>query len=345
MKHVPVLLKESVEALNLQSRGGVVVDATLGGGGHSLEIARRIGPGGQLIAFDLDEAAIRQAQEYFRVSGEKDLSPVTWIKANFIEIEKELIERGIKKVDGVLADLGWRIEQVKDPTYGLSFDSERLDMRLESRGMTSEDQVKTRKVFDNQNQDEKVTKAEFGMRLTAYEIVNFWQEKELKEIFLFLGEEKEASRIARAIVKKRQAEFIQSARELSTLIAQVVSPKRSQKIHPATKVFQALRMVVNRELTNLEIFLDSSWKVLDSGGRLAVVSFHSLEDSLVKKCFRNWAQGCECPKEFPVCICGRDPEGKLITKKPITPNKEELKDNPRSRSAKLRVIEKLREEA
>jgi 16S rRNA (cytosine1402-N4)-methyltransferase len=344
MKHVSVLLKESLDALNVQP-GKVIVDATLGGGGHALEVAKCLGSKGRLIAFDLDESAIKQAQDYFQASGEKNLPSTIWIKKNFVGIKEELEARGIEKVDGILADLGWRIEQVKNDSYGLSFESEKLDMRLNSQGEIFNDQAKIKKVLDNKNQEEKVRKSEEQMRLTAqltaYEIVNFWQEKELREIFLFLGEEKEATRIARAIVKERQEKPVESARELSNLIAQV-KPRRGQKNHPATKVFQALRMVVNQELSNLESFLQASWRVLAPGGRLVIISFHSLEDSLVKKHFRAWSQGCECPKEVPICVCGKELEGKLIKRKPIKPSEEELIDNPRSRSARLRVIEKVK---
>ncbi len=302
-----------MEGLNLK-RGMTVVDATLGSGGHSEKILEKIGKKGRLVAFDVDRLAIESVREKWRIKRVDFEGRVFFADNNFSNLKEELEKWEIGKVDAILADLGWRMEQVEDEKYGMSFlrDS-RLDMR-----------------FD---QDDEKTK-------TAYEIVNNWEEKELKELFFRKGEEKNSAKIARKIVEKRKKEIIETTGQLAQLIEEIC-PRRGKKIHPATKVFQALRIEVNRELENLESFLEQSVEALKREGRLAIISFHSLEDWMVKDFFRTNARGCVCPREFPVCRCGKKAALKIISKKPIISMAEELAINPSARSARLRIAEKI----
>ncbi len=315
--HRTVLLKEAIEALNIK-KGDVIIDATLGAGGHALEILRLIGERGKLIAFDVDKKAVddfkKRITENFPEL-RKRLIPVVDNFKNIKKVVKRLQAEGrIKrdKVNGVLADLGWRIEQVADERYGMSFRKE-MPLKMNFSG------------------DDKV--------LTAEKVVNEWSEKELRNIFQSLGEEREAGRIAKKIVESRQKERIVTTTQLADLITDA-KKNRNGRIHPATKVFQALRIVVNAELSNLELFLEGATDVLESEGRLVVISFHSLEDRTVKKFFRAKARGCVCPEELPVCVCGQSNQFVILQKKGVRPSSAELKENPRARSAVLRILKK-----
>ncbi len=323
MKHITVLPDEAVEALNIKE-GDVVVDATLGTGGHTLKLLEKVGESGKVVGIDLDRKAIGEFEKKIKkidLDNKTNLANrLILVNDNFKNLQNiisRLYVRGdIKqdKVDGILADLGWRIEQVQDIRYGMSFQQDApLNMRMDGR----------------------------KDGLTARQIVNEWSEEELVKIFKELGEEQMAGRIAREIVLRRTAKKINRTGELAELIKDVKGNKTRSKNHPATKVFQALRIVVNEELGNLNIFLEQAVELLKSKGRLAIISFHSLEDRLVKNFFRAKARGCVCPKEIPVCVCDNEPEIKLIKRKGIKPSKGELKNNRRARSARLRVGEKI----
>lgn len=310
--HKSVLLKESIEGLNLK-KGATVVDATLGGGGHGLAMLESIGENGKLIAIDIDERAI----ERFKSKAESLKSKVDSVvlaKGNFSDIKNILGGMNVLAVDGILADLGYSSVQMEDESYGLSFlkDAE-LDMRLDK-----------------------------SQSLTAREIVNSYAEKDLARILREYGEEKFAGKIARAIGERRKTKEIRGTKELAEMVEKAI-PKKFQKSgqHPATKTFQALRIEVNRELSNLKKFIPQAIEILKPGGRLAIISFHSLEDRIVKNIFRENARGCICPVNFPQCRCGNKAKIRLITKKPVIPGDEEIKNNPRARSAKLRVCEKI----
>jgi 16S rRNA (cytosine1402-N4)-methyltransferase len=307
--HKSVLLKEAIEFLKLNP-DAVVVDATLGGGGHSSVILESIGEEGKLIAIDQDEKAIKKFRTYLKPK----IGNIILVKDNFSNLEKILGGQGIKSVDGILADLGYSSTQMEDESYGLSFlkDAE-LDMRL------NKDSV-----------------------LTAKEIINSYAEKDLERILRDYGEEKFARNIAGKIIAYRKTKPIEKTGELAELVKQAI-PQKFQKSgqHPATKTFQALRIEVNQELENLKKFIPQSIEILKPGGRLAIISFHSLEDRIVKNIFRENARGCICPTNFPQCRCGNTPKIKIITKKPVTPDIEEIWDNSRARSAKLRVCERV----
>jgi 16S rRNA (cytosine1402-N4)-methyltransferase len=309
--HIPVLLKEVIEMMNLKD-GQVVVDATLGGGGHAEKILERIGTRGKIVAIDLDEKAIEENKNKF--SDHKD--QIYFVNDNFANLGKALEKIKIKKVDAILADLGWRMDQVEKAEYGISFRKEGpLDMRMN---------------------------ASSSHGVTAEKIINDWDEKELVEIFKKYGEEKHSGLAAKSIVIARKKKEIKTTSELSEILEKSLGRYyRNKKIHPATKVFQALRITVNQELENLEKFLPQALDDLKKGGYLAVIAFNSLEDRIVKKFFQANARGCICPKEFPICNCGQKPRLKIVTSKPVIPGEEELRNNPRSRSAKLRVIQKI----
>lgn len=310
--HKSVLPVETIAALNLKA-GMVVVDATLGGGGHSLEILRRIGANGKLLAIDQDASAIERFQERLRT--EKNIDErVILIKDNFANLSEVLEGAGLDTVDAILADLGFSSDQMDDPARGMSFQADALlDMRLDQ-----------------------------ASRLTAKTVVNKYDELEIERILREYGEERHARRIARKIIEKRKFREIETTGELAELVRSAIPAReRNSKLHPATKTFQALRIEVNRELESLEKFLPQAIEKLKSGGRLAVISFHSLEDRIVKNIFSENARGCVCPKEFPVCRCYQEAKVKVVTRKPIVPGETEISDNPRARSAKLRICEKI----
>lgn len=307
--HIPVLLHEAIDALDIK-KGETVVDATLGEGGHAKEMIERVGKEGTFIGFDLDNEAIGDFQNKEKINTKSYL-----INENFAKLSQTLSGLGIEKVDAILADLGWRAGQIENEKYGMSFQKEGpLDMRL---GNMSGD-------------------------ISAAEIINKWPEHKLVEIFQKYGEERHAKLVARAIVRERRAKEIRTTISLAELIRKSIGFKyKNQRIDPATRIFQALRIVVNNELENLEVFLPQALTSLQRGGRLAIITFHSLEDRIVKQFFKAHAGGCVCPKEIPICVCGKKPVLKIITRKPIVASEEEIKQNPRSRSAKLRVAQKL----
>ncbi|MFO7806895.1 MAG: 16S rRNA (cytosine(1402)-N(4))-methyltransferase RsmH [Candidatus Moraniibacteriota bacterium] len=309
--HKTVLLEEAVNGLNLK-RESVVVDATVGGGGHSLKILDNLDKKGILIGIDIDKKALEEFQDL--IKERKYFSEIILKSENFSNLDKVLQEENIDGVDGILADLGWRSQQIEDKNYGFSFKEDvPLDMRLGKKE-----------------------------GLDAKEIVNNWKAEDLERIFKEFGEERYARKVAMAIEKSRENEKIETTGQLVDIIEKSIGGYyRKLKIHSATRVFQAIRIEVNKELENLETFLEKSLKVLNPGGRMVIISFHSLEDRMVKRFFRTNARGCICPKDLPVCACGEKPLIKIINKKPLTPSEEEIANNSRSRSAKLRIAEKI----
>lgn len=306
--HVPVMLQPCIDALNIKP-DGVYVDGTLGRAGHSREIAKRLTTG-RLICIDRDQAALDAAPG--RLEGLMDR--VTLVHGNFGDLAELLDKLAIEKVDGMLFDLGVSSPQLDDASRGFSYMQDApLDMRM--------DQSST---------------------LSAYEVVNQWPEDELKRILWRYGEERYAPAIARNIAKKREDKPIETTLELVDVIKEAMPPAAlREKQHPAKRSFQAIRIAVNDELGAVETMVGDAVPRLNVGGRLAVISFHSLEDRIVKTALAEFAKGCTCPPDFPVCVCGKKPQIKLTPRKPIVADEKELKINPRARSAKLRVAEKL----
>ena len=303
--HVSVLLKETVDGAFTDPKG-VYADLTTGGGGHSLELAKRL-DGGRLICFDQDKEALEAAGE--RLKG----LPVTLVRSNFCEMKSVLADLGIKELDGIIADLGVSSHQLDTAERGFSFHNDApLDMRMSGEG------------------------------LSARDVVNEYDEGELAKILFDYGEEKFGNRIARGIVNARLTTPIETTGQLAEIIKSSVPAAYRREKNPCRKSFQAIRIEVNHELDVLETALTDGFDVLKVGGRMSVITFHSLEDRIVKNRFKEFCTGCTCPPEFPVCVCGRKPVGRLVDKKPITASPEELERNPRSRSAKLRIIEKIR---
>lgn len=303
--HVSVLLKETVDGAFTDPKG-VYADLTTGGGGHSLELAKRL-DGGRLICFDQDKEALEAAGE--RLKG----LPVTLVRSNFCEMKSVLADLGIKELDGIIADLGVSSHQLDTAERGFSFHNDApLDMRMSGEG------------------------------LSARDVVNEYDEGELAKILFDYGEEKFGNRIARGIVNARLTAPIETTGQLAEIIKSSVPAAYRREKNPCRKSFQAIRIEVNHELDVLETALTDGFDVLKVGGRMSVITFHSLEDRIVKNRFKEFCTGCTCPPEFPVCVCGRKPMGRLVDKKPITASLEELERNPRSRSAKLRIIEKIR---
>ncbi len=306
-EHKSVLLEETIDNLKIRPEG-IYVDGTLGGGGHSYEIAKQL-TSGKLIGIDQDEAAIVAAGE--RLSEYKD--KVTVVRSNYCEMKKVLHSLQIDQVDGILLDLGVSSYQLDTPERGFSYKEDApLDMRMDTRN----------------------TK-------TAKDIVNGYSEMELYRIIRDYGEDNFAKNIAKHIVRMRQDKPIETTFELVEAIKAAIPMKlRVTTGHPAKRTFQAIRIELNRELEVLKETLQDMIEVLAPGGRLCIITFHSLEDRIVKSCFRTNENPCTCPPSFPVCICGKVPSGKVITRKPILPTEEELEHNKRSKSAKLRVFEK-----
>lgn len=305
--HKSVLLKESISGLSPRE-DGVYIDATAGGGGHSSEILKHL-KSGILISLDQDPDAICALKQRF-----KGIKNSIVKESNFSDVRKVMQSLNIAKVDGILFDLGVSSHQLDTPERGFSYHSEALlDMRMSQSGISAED------------------------------VVNDFSEAELSKIIYDFGEEKFSKRIAGAIAQKRKEERIKTTTHLAEIIKEAIpiSSRRKSTHHPARKTFQAIRIFVNDELGNLERGLDESFSLLKSGGRIVVITFHSLEDRIVKKKMIEWCKGCECPPDFPVCVCGKVPRAKLVNRKPILPSEEELKGNNRSRSAKLRVCEKI----
>ena len=305
--HVSVLLKETVDGAFTDPKG-VYADLTTGGGGHSLELAKRL-DGGRLICFDQDKEALEAAGE--RLKG----LPVTLVRSNFCEMKSVLADLGIKELDGIIADLGVSSHQLDTAERGFSFHNDApLDMRMSGEG------------------------------LSARDVVNEYDEGELAKILFDYGEEKFGNRIARGIVNARLTAPIETTGQLAEIIKSSVPAAYRREKNPCRKSFQAIRIEVNHELDVLETALTDGFDVLKVGGRMSVITFHSLEDRIVKNRFKEFCTGCTCPPEFPVCVCGRKSMGKVITRKPILPSKEELEENSRSKSAKLRVFERAGKE-
>lgn len=304
--HVPVLLQEVLQYLEIRP-DGIYADGTAGGAGHSLAIAKQLTPSGHLYAFDRDPDAVETATE--RLAG----YPATVIHANYDEMEHVLKEKGVPGLDGVLMDLGVSSHQFDEASRGFSFHTDApLDMRMSQTGMTAAD------------------------------LVNTAEESELSRILFTYGEERFARNIARKIVAAREIAPIRTTKELAEIILSGVPAQQRRAKNPCRQCFQAIRIAVNGEFEHLEAGLKAAFSMLKPGGRLAVITFHSLEDRIVKQQFAQWCRGCICPPDFPVCVCGRTPEAKLVVKKPVIPTPEEQERNSRSRSAKLRVIERSR---
>ena len=305
--HKPVLLDACIQALNIRP-DGVYVDGTLGRAGHSLEIARRLTTG-RLICIDRDQAAIDAAQ----VRLAPYLDRVTLVHSNFSELKEVLSAAGVSGADGMLFDLGVSSPQLDDASRGFSYMQDApLDMRMDT-----------------------------SAPLSAYEVVNTWSQEELRRILYEYGEERYAPAIAKAIVRARETAPVNTTLELVEIIRGAMPPAAlREKQHPAKRSFQAIRIAVNGELDALPPMLEAAVDGLNPGGRLAVITFHSLEDRIVKRTLADLAKGCTCPPEFPVCVCGRKPRVRLVNRKPVTADGAELADNPRARSAKLRVAEK-----
>ncbi len=306
--HKSVLLQECLDGLNIKP-DGIYLDGTLGGAGHSSEIAKRLDTG-RLIGVDRDQVALKAAGERLKPYADR----VTLVHSNFQEIAKVLDDLGIDQIDGMLFDLGVSSPQLDDGERGFSYMADApLDMRMNRQDA-----------------------------LTAYDVVNTWDVQELKKIFYEYGEERYAPQVAAAIERRRDEKPIETTLELVDVIRSAMPPKAlREKQHPAKRVFQAIRIAVNDELGSVSRMMEAAIPRLKPGGRLAVITFHSLEDRIVKNAMQQAAKGCTCPPEFPICVCGKKPQVKIITRKPIISGEEELEENPRARSAKLRVAEKL----
>lgn len=303
--HVPVMLNECIDGLAIRS-DGIYVDGTAGGAGHSSAIASRLGENGRLISIDRDPDAVAVATER--------LSPYSMaqvVKNNYSNMREVLDSLGIDKVDGVLLDLGVSSYQLDEGSRGFSYHADApLDMRMEKEGISASD------------------------------IVNTYSQQELAKIIFEYGEEKFSRRIAENIVKARAVSPVETTLQLADIIRQSVPQKARREKNPCKKTFQAIRIAVNGELEHLSKGLDEAFYSLKTGGRLAVITFHSLEDRLVKQRFAGWCKGCICPPDFPQCVCGHKPKGVLVNRKPIEADEKELEENKRSRSARLRIIER-----
>lgn len=306
--HRPVMLREVLDVLEPHSPGRYL-DATLGGGGHAEAILEASAPAGNLLALDWDGDAIAAGGHTVARFGER----VIVRRANFVEAKRVLDELGWRQVDGALLDLGMSSHHVDEVSRGFSFDSDaRLDMRMDQRDP-----------------------------LDAHQLVNLLPVAELEKILRDWGEERKARRIAAAVEGQRRLGVIETTRELANIVVKAVGHSRKSRMHPATKTFQALRIAVNRELENLETFLEDGYDLLLSGGRMAIISFHSLEDRLVKRAFQKWSQDCICPPRAPMCVCSWTRKVVRITRKPTVATEAEISSNPRARSAKLRAVERI----
>ena len=306
-KHKSVLLNETIDGLNIKP-DGIYVDGTLGGGGHAYEVCRRLGEKGSIVGIDQDAAAIEAASARLKDFGEK----VTIVRSNYCDMKSKLHELGIDKVDGIVLDLGVSSYQLDTAERGFSYREDApLDMRMDTR-----------------------------QKMTARDIVNDYTEADLYRVIRDYGEDKFAKNIAKHIVQARAVKPVETTAELSEIIRASIPMKFQKKSgHPAKRTFQAIRIELNRELDVLRDSLDDMIDLLNPGGRLCIITFHSLEDRIVKSAFRKNENPCTCPPDFPVCVCGKKSKGSIITKKPILPSEEELEYNSRSKSAKLRIFE------
>lgn len=307
--HIPVMLDECLEGLNIKA-DGIYVDGTVGGAGHSIEIVKRLSENGRLICVDKDEDALKAAGERLAPFGDR----VTFIHDDYKNLVAELDSIGVGKVDGILLDLGVSSYQLDNAERGFSYMKDApLDMRMDR-----------------------------SQRISAYEVVNGYSESELARILFDYGEEKLARQIARNIVRARAEKPIETTLELAKIVEDTYPAKTRWKFgHPAKRTFQAIRIEVNDELSSLGEAVTQMTRRLEKGGRMAVITFHSLEDRIVKSAFKELSLACTCPPDFPVCVCGKVQEVELVNKKPIVASEGELEKNSRSQSAKLRVIEKL----
>lgn len=304
-RHIPVLLDQCIEGLNIDP-DGVYVDCTAGGGGHSSAIAARLSEKGRLVALDRDPDAVKAASERLA-----DFVGARVIHRNYSELDCVLDELGISCVDGILMDLGVSSHQLDEESRGFSYHTDApLDMRMSQNG------------------------------ISAADIVNTYSEQELAKIIFEYGEEKFSRRIASNIISERETAPIKTTLQLADIIRKSVPQKARRDKNPCKKTFQAIRIAVNGEFEHLSAGLDKAFDALKPKGRLAVITFHSLEDRIVKQRFAGWCRGCICPPDFPKCVCGRKPQGILVNRKPIEADETELESNNRSRSAKLRVIER-----
>ena len=305
-EHIPVLLNEVIEGLNINP-DGIYADGTLGGAGHSSEILKRLSPNGRLIGIDQDEEAVKAATDRI---GRDDR--VRIVRANYVKMPEVLQELGIEMVDGILLDIGVSSHQLDTPDRGFSYKSDApLDMRMDQR-----------------------------QSITAADIVNGYEEKELFRVIRDYGEEKFAQNIAKHIVAARAEKPIETTYELNEIIKASIPARMRQDGHPSKRTYQAIRIECNRELEVLKDSIDAMIDILKPGGRLAIITFHSLEDRIVKNAFKIAENPCTCPPNFPKCVCGKVSKGKVIGRKPVTATEEELEVNSRSKSAKLRVFEK-----
>jgi 16S rRNA (cytosine1402-N4)-methyltransferase len=307
--HIPVMQREVVESLRCRP-GGIYVDGTVGGGGHAGEILQHTAPNGLVIGMDVDDDALRESEERLRPFGHRKIL----VKGNFADIDSILESLNIREVDGILLDLGVSAHQLKTARRGFSFFlNAALDMRMDK-----------------------------GRGLSAYDIINTFPEKELERVIKDFGEEIMARRIVKMISMRRKASPIKTTAELADVIVKALpSSLKTKKIHPATRTFQAIRIYVNNELLNLDDAINRGVDVLRKSGRFSIISFHSLEDRIVKDGFRSWEKGCICPPSLPVCACHRKAKLKILTRKPITPAASEIECNPQARSAKLRTAERI----
>ena len=309
-KHTSVLLEETIENLNIKP-DGVYVDGTLGGGGHAFHVCQSLGENGRFFGIDQDEDAIGAAGKRLAPFGDK----VTIIRSNYEQMREALKGQGVQNVDGIVLDLGVSSYQLDDPERGFTYRTPEahLDMRMDRR-----------------------------QTMTARDVVNGYSEMELFRIIRDYGEEKFAKNIAKHIVKAREKKPIETTGELTEVIKAAIPAKvRMNGGHPSKRTFQAIRIELNRELEVLKNSLDDMIDLLNPGGRICIITFHSLEDRIVKSSFKKNENPCTCPSDFPVCVCGAVSKGKVITRKPILPGETEMEENPRSKSAKLRVFEKI----
>lgn len=307
-KHISVLLDETIDGLDIKP-DGIYVDGTLGGGGHSYEILKRLSPKGRLIGIDQDGEALKAAGERLK----EFENQITLVRSNYCEIDKVLKELNVEKVDGILLDIGVSSYQLDNLERGFSYKSDApLDMRMDTR-----------------------------QELTAADVVNTYSENELFKIIKDYGEDKFAKNIAKHIVLARKEKPLETTKELSEVIKRAIPMKVQAKGgYPAKKTFQAIRIEVNQELTVLKESIDKMIDLLKPNGRICIITFHSLEDRIVKTKFRENENPCTCPPNFPVCVCGKKSKGKVITRKPIIPSEDEIEENKRAKSSKLRIFER-----